>query len=58
MVARDISELSSFSKKMGFFTAHFVIVLCGQEIKQQLPTLHCTVIGLTRERFVVLGLPS
>jgi len=30
-----------------------VIVLCGQEIKQQLPTLHCTVIGLTRERFVL-----
>ena len=24
----------------------------------QLPTLHCTVIGLTRERFVALGLPS
>jgi len=23
-----------------------------------LPTLHCTVIGLTRERFVALGLPS
>jgi len=25
---------------------------------RHLPTLHCTVIGLTRERFVALGLPS
>ena len=27
-------------------------------VAKQLPTLHCTVIGLTRERFVALGLPS
>jgi len=27
------------------------------QIADQLPALHCTVIGLTHERFVVLGLP-
>jgi len=28
------------------------------ELMTELPALYCTVIGLTRERFVVLGLPS
>jgi len=28
------------------------------ELIRQLPTLHCTVVGLTRERFVALGLLS
>jgi len=26
--------------------------------REHLPTLHCIVTGLTRERFVALGLPS
>ena len=33
-------------------------ITVGDAEKSQLPTLHCTVIGLTRERFVALGLGS
>jgi len=34
------------------------ITLCCALNHLQLPTLHCIVIELTRERFVTLGLPS
>ena len=55
----DISDVAKCGKvswptsqiKRYFFTVTIVTV-------RQLPTLQCTVIGLTRERFVALGLPS
>jgi len=49
----DAQEISRASK---YFLEN--VALKSLPLRLRLPTLHCTVIGLGRERFVALGLPS
>jgi len=53
-----VMELQSGAKLVAQCVISKCNILVHWLLSCHLPTLHCTVIGLTRERFVALGLPS